>query len=88
MSRPVQYFTPDYLEACKKMSPLMIVQFLEEFRILAGAAQTKKRQRLISIRIPEELLGAFRTKCKLEGVQYQSKIKELMRQWMSQETLD
>lgn len=85
MSRPIQYFTPEYLEECKKMTPLMIAQFLEEFRLLSNEHQTKQLQKLISIRVPPELLGSFRTKCKLEGKKYQTKIKELMRDWLTQD---
>lgn len=35
--RPVQYFTDEYLEQCKLMTPEQILQFLEEFRLLFAA---------------------------------------------------
>lgn len=35
--RPVQYFTDEYLEQCKQMTPEQILQFLEEFRLLFAA---------------------------------------------------
>jgi len=31
---PVQYFTDEYLERCKTMTPLQILEFLEDFRTL------------------------------------------------------
>jgi len=34
--RPIQYFTPEYLEHCKQLSPQQIIQFLEDFRQLAA----------------------------------------------------
>lgn len=54
MDRPVQYFTDEYLEHCKKMKPEHILKFLEEFRLLHGGKPTKKK--LISLRISETLL--------------------------------
>jgi len=30
--RPVQYFTDEYPEQCKKMKPEQALQFLEDFR--------------------------------------------------------
>jgi hypothetical protein len=35
--KAVQYFTPEYLERCSKMSPTEILQFLEEFRLMFAA---------------------------------------------------
>jgi predicted DNA binding CopG/RHH family protein len=37
---------------------------------------------LISIKIKESLLAAFRQKCELEGVKYQTQIKTLMSLWL------
>lgn len=34
--RPVQLFTPEYLERCRDLSPGDIVRFLDEFRRLYG----------------------------------------------------
>jgi len=81
--RPVQFFTDEYLEQCKAMRPLDIVKFLEEFRQLHGAPQTKK-SKLISLKIQENLLETFKRNCTLHGVKYQTKIKELMQEWLRQ----
>ncbi|MGI9301364.1 MAG: hypothetical protein ACR2RB_01455 [Gammaproteobacteria bacterium] len=77
--RPVQYFSDEYLEACKKMSPDQIVEFLESFRLMHEKPAASK---LISMRVPEPLLAAFRKKCEIEGVRYQTKIKMLMEEWL------
>lgn len=77
--RPVQYFSPEYLAQCRKMTPEQIVSFLEDFRALSAAAPTKSR--LISLKVPEPLLAAFRMKAKLSGVPYQTQIKRLMTDW-------
>jgi predicted DNA binding CopG/RHH family protein len=80
--RPVQYFSDAYLQHCREMSPSHIAEFLENFRMLQGNAQSEGKQKMISIRIPESLLMAFRTKCEAEGKKYQSHIKDLMQQWL------
>ena len=77
--RPVQYFSREYLERCKKMSPEEIGEFLEGFRLLQ---ESRKGSRLISLKVPEDLLGAFRRKCNLTGVRYQTQIKLLMARWL------
>ncbi len=85
MNRPVQYFSDDYLKQCRKMSPTAIAKFLEDFRQLAASSRETSPQKLISIRIPENLLSAFRIQCELEGLRYQTKIKDLIRGWVSSE---
>ena len=79
--RPVQHFSDEYLERCRELSPAEIVRFLEDFRKIHGAADT--RSRLISIRVPEPLLVAFKTQARLSGIPYQSQIKNLMRAWLT-----
>ena len=34
--RPVQYFTPEYLEQCRQMTPDQIIRFVDDFRRLHG----------------------------------------------------
>ncbi|MCI0658164.1 MAG: BrnA antitoxin family protein [Acidobacteria bacterium] len=79
-SRPVQYFSDEYLEQCRAMKPEEILEFLENFRSLHG--EGRQASRLISLKIPENLLEAFRGKCRLEGVKYQTQIKRLMSAWL------
>lgn len=77
--RPVQYFSDDYLAQCRGMTPDQILQFLEDFRTLH---QRPGRSRLISLKVPEALLAAFKVKAGLDGVAYQSQIKRLMVEWL------
>ena len=79
--KPVQYFSDEYLEHCRKMTPDQIVRFLDDFRKLqsAGPAAPSK---LISLKVPEDLLRTFRARCELEGTKYQSQIKKLMSDWL------
>ena len=79
--RPVQYFTDEYLEQCKKMKPEQALQFLEDFRELQSSRKPVK-SRLISIKVPEDLLKSFKTKAGATGRPYQTLIKELMREWL------
>lgn len=78
--KAVQYFTDEYLEQCKKMTPLQIMHFQESFRLLN---EPNEKSKLISIRVPENLLRAFKGKCNIQSEKYQSKIKELMVEWIN-----
>ncbi|MBI3564769.1 MAG: hypothetical protein HY079_06205 [Elusimicrobia bacterium] len=80
--RPVQYFAKDYLEQCRAMKPDQIVRFLEDFRSLRRPARPPK-SRLISMKVPEDLLGSFKARCQARGTPYQAQIKVLMRDWLS-----
>jgi hypothetical protein len=78
--RPVQYFSDEYLARCSEMSPREVAEFLDSFRLLHGPGRGTSR--LISVKVPQVLLDAFRDKCRLEGVRYQTQIKELMKDWL------
>jgi predicted DNA binding CopG/RHH family protein len=79
--KALQKFDREYLEQCKNMSPLEILEFLENFRTLHGAKSVSKTK-LISIKVEEDLLSAFRKKADLMNTPYQTQIKKLMRQWL------
>jgi predicted DNA binding CopG/RHH family protein len=82
--KAVQYISPEYLEHCKKMSTDEIAEFLESYRLLHQASQVEEKSKLISIKMPEHLLRAFRGKCKLHGMKYQTQIKRLMLEWVQE----
>jgi predicted DNA binding CopG/RHH family protein len=77
--RPVQYFSDDYLQQCKDAKPEAILDYLENFRLMSSEPSKSK---LISMKIPENLLKSFRTRCELENIRYQTKIKKLMEEWL------
>ncbi len=79
--RPVQYFTDEYLQQCRKMKPEQVLQFLEDFRELQKVRKPVK-SKLISIKVPEDLLETFKAKASRTGCLYQTQIKELMREWL------
>ena len=79
--KAVQKFSDEYLERCSEMSADEIVRFLDDFRRIHGNKPGKSR--LISMKVPEELLTAFKAKAKLENVRYQTQIKKLMRDWLT-----
>lgn len=79
--RPLQRFSDAYLERCRELSPEDIVRFLDDFRRLHGAAA---RSRLISLKVPEPLLAAFKTKARLYKVPYQTQIKNIMQAWLEE----
>ena len=80
--RPLQRFSGAYLDRCRELSPEDVVRFLEDFRKLHGAATA--RSRLISLKVPEPLLAAFKAKTRLHGVPYQTQIKTLMQAWLEE----
>jgi predicted DNA binding CopG/RHH family protein len=62
------------------MTADQVIRFLEDFRNLHAGRPT--RSKLISLKVPEDLLQAFRQRAELEGVPYQAQIKRLMRKWL------
>lgn len=78
--KAIQKFSDEYLQRCSNMSPNDIAQFLEDFRCIHG--KQKKPSKLISIKIPEDLLQVFKTKSTLNSVPYQTQIKSLMTEWI------
>ncbi len=80
MKKTVQYFTKEYLERCAELTPDQIIEFLENYRALV--AKVPEKCQLISLKIEPSLLNAFKQKASLEGTPYQTKIKQLMRDWI------
>ncbi len=78
--RPVQKFSNEYLERCREMSHDEIVHFLDDFRSVHANARSKSR--LISMKVPEDLLAAFKAKARLCNIAYQTQIKKLMIAWL------
>jgi predicted DNA binding CopG/RHH family protein len=81
--KTLQYFSDDYLQQCRAMTPDQIIQFLDDFRQLHGAPEQSK-SKPISIKVPENLLNAFKMRATLAGVPYQTQIKTLMKAWVTQ----
>ncbi|MEI6806089.1 MAG: CopG family antitoxin [Myxococcaceae bacterium] len=77
-TKALQMFSNEYLEYAKQLTPRQIVDFLEDFRQIAAAGQPQK-SKLISMKVPQNLLDAFKIQAKLAGRPYQSLIKDLMR---------
>lgn len=81
--KALQKFTPEYLEHCRSMTPDQIAKFLDEFRLIHGEKPVNGGSKLISIKVPKNLLSTFRTQCQLCGVPYQTQIKKLMTEWLN-----
>lgn len=78
--KTVQYFTDEYLKNCRKISLEERFRYLEEFKQIAYS-EKKNKTKLISIKIETDLLNLFKIKTSLEKQRYQTKIKELMREY-------
>ena len=77
----VQHISSEYLKNTKGVKPEQVIRFLEDFRKLHYGQKTTP-SKLISIRVPQDLLNTFKKKSEIAGIGYQAKIKELMREWV------
>lgn len=57
------------------------IQFLEDMRKLSSSLNNQSK--LISMKIPENLLRTFKAKCEAKDLKYQTQIKKLMLEWLS-----
>lgn len=78
--KALQRFSDEYLERCGELSPDQILQFLEDFRQLHASRPLPSK--LISLKVPVDLLRAFRAKAEMQGTPYQTQIKALMKSWV------
>lgn len=62
----------------RKISNEQILEFIDNTNKLLYDSQTKQASTLISLRVSNSLLAAFKLKCQQEGVLYQTEIKKLM----------
>jgi len=81
--KAIQKFSDEYLELCKTMTPAHIVKFLEDFRTIHGRGDERGKSQLISMKVPKPMLSAFKTRCRLLGIPYQTQIKKLMNDWLN-----
>ena len=69
-----------------ELSPQEILEFLHDSQVLLASIGEpelqKEPSKLISMKIPPPLLRAFKQKCSLEGLRYQTQIKQLMKEWL------
>ena len=79
--KPVHYFSKADLARSRKLKPEQVLRYLEDYRLLRQA-QDLRPSRLISIKVPQALLEAFKTKARVKGILYQTQIKKLMQDWV------
>lgn len=67
-----------------KVTPDFLFQRLENLRFYLQLEEKKElgKSKLISMKVPEPLLEAFREKSQVLGVPYQTQIKLLMKDWL------
>lgn len=67
-----------------KVTPEFLLQRLENLRFYLQLEEKKElgKSKLISMKVPEPLLEAFREKSQVLGVPYQTQIKVLMKDWL------
>ena len=79
--KSLQLFSDDYLDQCRKLTPNQIARYLEDFRTINQPVK-KPKSILISMKVETDLLDAFKTRAQLDGVPYQARIKQTMRDWL------
>jgi predicted DNA binding CopG/RHH family protein len=91
------WFANFYKEAAKNYkvsNPYDVANFLDNCRRIQSAALNtslkkpiyKQPSKLISIKVPVDLLAAFKAKAKLENLRYQTQIKQLMTDWLNDDS--
>jgi len=80
--KAVQYFSDQQLERSLHMSQTERMQFLEDYRRRHGSQLHGSKSKGMSLKVPEDLLDAFKVRCELNGVKYQTQIKQLMRDYL------
>lgn len=78
--KTVQHFSDEQIELGKQLNPTQIAKFLEDFRLMHEDSGASK---LISIKIPERMLQVLKQKCEMQGVRYQTQIKQLITDWLN-----
>ncbi|MGB0452688.1 MAG: CopG family antitoxin [Bacteriovoracaceae bacterium] len=81
-SKALQKFSDEYLKNARTLSPEQVLSFLEDFRLLHGHSDEIKKSKLISMKVPQNLLNAFKNKAQLENIPYQTLIKKLMTDYL------
>ncbi len=64
----------------KKLTPDQVVEFLDNFQSIVNGKD--KPTKLISLRVPENILESFKTLATEKNQKYQSIIVKLMRDWV------
>jgi predicted DNA binding CopG/RHH family protein len=80
--KAVQKMTPEQIKWGLSLSIEERIKFIDNFIKLSHNVKPTKKSKLISIKIPEDLLEMFRMKCESQNLSYQTQIKELMREWV------
>lgn len=75
---------PNDTPQVSKVTPEFLLQRLENLRFYLQLEEKKElgKSKLISMKVPEPLLEAFREKSQVLGVPYQTQIKILMKDWL------
>jgi predicted DNA binding CopG/RHH family protein len=76
-----QLLSDEYLRECLESTLEQRMEFLESFRAFKTGLQEDPTI-LISMKIKQSLLDAFKLKCSAENSKYQTKIKELMHEYL------
>lgn len=78
--KTIQLFSDEYLQHCRALTPDQVIQFLDDFSHLNSSRPATSK--LISMKVPGDLLNTFKAKAKMINMPYQTMIKVLMKEWV------
>lgn len=76
-----QYMPREKIAEARTMTPEMILSFIDDYQHMVHGVDRKRK--LISLRVPENILEQFKFKARKKNLSYQKQIVELMRAWVS-----
>lgn len=81
MKKVIQHYSKESLERCRGMTPVQILEFLEDYRTLV--CEVPEKCHPISLKVEPSLLNAFKRRAAQENIPYQTLIKKAMRDWLT-----
>lgn len=79
--RSVQKVSTEYLKHCAKLSYKQRAQFVEDFKKVYFSQ--KDESVAISLRMQRVMLNQLKDRAEAQGIKYQTLIKDLIRQYLS-----
>ena len=84
IKKGLQKFKKKDLSQIGNTDATQIAKFLEDFQHMIAGIDDKTK--MISLRVPENILSAFKFKAERRNLKYQSLIIDLMRKWIQEQS--
>ncbi len=84
IKKGLQKFKKKDLSQIGNTDATQIAKFLEDFQHMIAGIDDKTK--MISLRVPENILSAFKFKAERQKLKYQSVVIDLMRKWIQEQS--